>query len=351
VGAGGVWSAPGRVNLIGEHTDYSEGFVLPVAIGMRTRVAASTRTDDGVHVRSAQGAGATPYVVGAVRAVREHGIDVPGLDVAVDGDIPIGAGLSSSAALTCATALAAAELAGADLPPATIARIAQRAENDYVGVACGVMDQMAAMCARAGHALLLDCRTLAVDHVPLPLADAGLALLVIDTRVRHDLTDSAYGDRRRSVEKAARLLGVEALRDLTVDDLTQVEQRLDDKVLFRRVRHVVTENQRVRDTVALLRDERPGDIGPLLVASHESLRDDFAVSHPALDVVVQAALAAGALGARMTGAGFGGSVVALVPVALITTVTAAATAAASGAGYSRPEAFTAEPAAGARRDS
>ena len=348
---GGVWSAPGRVNLIGEHTDYSDGFVLPIAIGLRTRVTVSTRADDQVHVRSVQGDGATAYVVGAVRAVRAHGVDVPGLDVVVDSDVPIGAGLSSSAALTCATALAAAELAGADLPPATIARLAQRAENDHVGVPCGVMDQMAAMCARAGHALLLDCRSLAVEHVPLTLADVGLSLLVIDTGVRHELADSAYGDRRRVVEQAAGRLGVLALRDLTVDDLAQVKQRLDDDVLRRRVRHVVTENQRVLDVVGLLQAGQPARMGRLLTASHESLRDDFEVSHPALDTVVEAALGAGALGARMTGAGFGGSAIALIAINDVAAVVAAVTSAAETGGYPQPGVFTVEPSAGARRDS
>jgi galactokinase len=344
-----VWSAPGRVNLIGEHTDYSDGFALPIAVGLRTRVTVSTRSDDDVHVRSEQGDGATPYVVGAVRAVREHGIDVPGLDVVVDSEVPIGAGLSSSAALTCATALAAVELAGTELPPTTIARLAQRAENDYVGVPCGVMDQMAAMCGRAGHALLLDCRSLAVEQVPLRLADAGLRLLVIDTRVRHDLADSAYGDRRRAVEDTARALAVPALRDVTVDDLPAAQQRLEDTA-FRRLRHVVSENQRVLAVVALLRAGRLAEIGPVLTASHVSLRDDLAVSHPALDTVVDAALAAGAFGARMTGGGFGGSAIALVPEVDARAVTAAITAGALDKGYRPPRVFTVEPSAGARRE-
>jgi galactokinase len=208
---------------------------------------------------------------------------------------------------------------------------------------------MASMCARAGHALLLDCRSLAVEHVRLSLADAGLALLVIDTGVRHDLADSAYGDRRRSVEEAARALGVPALRDVTVEDLPDTRRRLDD-MAFRRARHVVSENSRVLEVVELLRAGRPGEIGPLLTASHVSLRDDFEVSHPALDTVVDAALAAGALGARMTGGGFGGSAIALVPHGLIGDVSAAASAAAVRGGHPQPAVTEVGPADGAHRD-
>ena len=351
MGPRGTWSAPGRVNLIGEHTDYSDGFVLPFAIGMRTRVTVSVRTDREVRATSRQGPSPAAYVAGAVRAVREHGVDVPGLDVDVDSDVPIGAGLSSSAALTCATALAAVEMAGATLPPATVALLAQRAESEFVGVPCGVMDQMAAMCARDDHALFLDVRTMETDHVAFRPAESALAVLVIDTRIRHELADSEYGDRRRTVEAAARALGVRALRDVAVDDLPSVERRLRDETAARRVRHVVTENERVLAVVDLLRAGELTRLGPLLTASHRSLKDDFEVSHPALDAVVDAALTSGALGARMTGAGFGGSAIALVRAADVESVTAAVIAGARSSGHPEPVVFSVEPRAGARRDS
>jgi galactokinase len=348
--AAGTWSAPGRVNLIGEHTDYTDGFVLPIAIGLRTRVTMSVRADKDVHATSRQGMSPLAYVAAAVRAVREHGVNVPGLDVVVDSDVPVGAGLSSSAALTCATALAAAELAGADLSPVTVAQLAQRAENEFVGVPCGLLDQMAATCAEAGHALFLDVRTLHVEQVPFRPAEFGLALLVIDTGVRHELADSAYGDRRRTVEEAAHALGVPALRDLTVADLPLAQERLRSDASWRRVRHVVTENQRVLDIVDLLRAGRMARIGPILSASHLSLKDDYEVSHPALDTVVMASLAAGALGARMTGGGFGGSAIALVPIDAVAAVTSEVLAAAHDAGQPTPEVITVEAGAGARRD-
>ena len=351
MGARGTWSAPGRVNLIGEHTDYSDGFVLPFAIGLRTRVAVSVRADREVRATSRQGRSPAAYVDGAVRAVREHGIDVPGLDVDIDSDVPIGAGLSSSAALTCATVLAAAELAGATLSPTDVALLAQRAEREFVGVPCGVMDQMAAMCGQEGHALFLDVRSLAAEQVPFSPADAGLALLVIDTGVRHELADSAYGDRRRTVEAAAQTLGVPALRDITVADLPAVERRLSDETTWWRVRHVVTENQRVLDVVDLLRAGAVTRIGPLLTASHRSLTDDFEVSHPALDVAVDSALAAGALGARMTGGGFGGSAIALVRTGDVEAVAATVSAGASRAGHPAPVVFSVQPSPGGRRDS
>jgi galactokinase len=347
----GTWSAPGRVNLIGEHTDYSDGYVLPIAIGARTFVTATARPDAEVHVRSRQSGAAERYVVGAVSALREHGVRVPGLDVVVDGQVPIGAGLSSSAALTCAAVMAAAELADVDLPPIELARLAQRAENEFVGVPCGVMDQVAAMLGRAGHAMFIDVRSLQVEQVPFRPADAGLALLVIGSGVRHDLATSAYGDRRRSVEESARRLGVRALRDVDMDRLAEVRARLDDEVLWRRTRHVVTENQRVLDVVALLRQARLREIGGAFLASHRSLRDDFEVSVPALDTIVDAAMAAGALGARMTGAGFGGSAIALIAADDADAITAAVTDAAGLAGHPTPTVTIVEASDGARRES
>ena len=346
----GTWSAPGRVNLVGEHTDYAAGFVLPIAIGLRTSVTATARADREVHARSRQDGAADGYAAGAVRALRERGVEAPGLDIVVDSRLPIGAGLSSSAALTCACVLAAAEIAGARLSPVEIARLAQQAESEFVGVPCGLMDQLAAMTARAGYALFLDMRTLEAQHIPFDPASHGLTLLVIDTGVRHRLADGTYAERRRQVEAAARHLDVPALRDITVDDLELARTRLDD-VLWRRARHVVSENQRVIDVAALLRAGRLAEIGPLLSASHESLRDLFEVSAPALDTVVSAAMAAGALGARLTGGGFGGSAIALVPVGYASAVTEAVTAAATTAGHPVPVTMRVTASEAARRDS
>ena len=364
----GIWSAPGRVNLVGEHTDYNDGYVLPFALAARTAAAAARRTDGRLTVRSLQWpdslvdvpvselttgcpSGPGAYVAGVVWAMRNAGHQVPGLDIVIDGAVPVGSGLSSSAALECAAALAVADLSAIRLPAAELARLAQRAENEFVGVPCGIMDQMASMLARAGHALFLDTRTGATEHLPFDPAEAGLVLLVIDTQARHDLADSGYADRFASCAEAAHLLGVTALRDVQEADLPEALTRLAAfGVLARRVRHVVTENARVLATAELLRARRLAAIGPILTASHQSLRDDFEVSAPELDTAVSAALEAGALGARMTGGGFGGSVIALAPAAAVPALSAAATAAARGAGHPSPMIWPAVPSAGAHRD-
>ena len=320
----GVFSAPGRVNLIGEHTDHHEGHVLPFAIDRRCHVAAARRADDVVTLRSAQVDGApvvtavaglgratgwSAYPLGTLWALGQDGLEPCGWDLVVASDVPLGAGLSSSAALESAVALAAAELTGAHLDRHDLARAGRRAENEVVGAPVGIMDQAASLLCRRGTALLLDCRTMATEHVALGLAEAGLTMLVIDSGVRHDLADGGYADRRAACVAAAEALGVPALRDATVDMLGVLSGDL-----LRRARHVVTEQARVARTVALLRAGSPREIGPELTESHASLRDDFAVSVPALDDAVDAALAAGALGARLVGGGFGGSVLALVPV-------------------------------------
>jgi galactokinase len=364
----GIWSAPGRVNLIGEHTDYNDGYVLPFALAARTATAAARRADGRLTVRSLQWPGAVAdvlvselragclagplaYVAGVIWAMRDAGHPVGGLDILVDGAVPVGSGLSSSAALECAAALAVSELSEIRLPAAELARLAQRAENEFVGVPCGIMDQMASMLARAGHALFLDTRSGAIEHAPFDPAEAGLVLLVIDTHARHDLADSGYADRFASCAEAARLLGVTALRDVSEADLPEALARLSDRgTLARRVRHVVTENARVLATAELLRAGRLTAIGPILTASHQSLRDDFEVSVPELDTAVSAALRAGALGARMTGGGFGGSVIALAPLATVPALTAAAEAAAREAGHPSPTIWPAVPSAGAHRD-
>jgi galactokinase len=331
----GVWLAPGRANLMGEHTDYNEGFVLPFALGQGVTAAASRRAGRRLTVCSRQEPGDTvevdldglapgrvtgwaAYPAGVAWALEAAGHRLPGACIAIDSDVPAGAGLSSSAALECATALALTSLAGLDVPRAELVTIARRAENEFAGVPTGIMDQSASLLCRAGHALLLDCRTLETSQVPFDPAAGGAGLLLINTRARHELADGEYGRRRAECEEAARRLGIRSLRDLT--DLADTGS-LTDPVLRRRVRHVFTDNQRVLEVVALLRAS-PGpsadtyrEIGRLLTQAHASLRDDFEVSWLEADAAVEAAVAAGAYGARMIGGGFGGSVLALVPAA------------------------------------
>jgi len=356
-----AWRSPGRVNLIGEHTDYNDGFVLPLALTRDTRVEGARRDDrvlrvasvqrrdypvsiplDGLEPGSVEGWAA--YVAGTAWALRERGVGVPGADLVVDGRVPRGAGLSSSASLECATAGALLSLAGTDLPLRDVALLAQRAENDFVGMPCGVMDQFASTHARAGHLLLLDTRSLEVAHIPFDLPSVGLALLVVDTKAPHQLVDGEYAQRRAACEQAARLLGVPALRDVT--DLDAALAQLDDEVLRRRVRHVVTENARVLDVVELLRAGDVRGIGPQLTASHSSLRDDYQVSCRELDLVVDTALAHGALGARMTGGGFGGSAIALVAADSLDSTRDAITSAFKQAGLTAPAFLDAEPGDG-----
>jgi galactokinase len=334
-----VWLAPGRANLMGEHTDYNEGFVLPFALGQGVTAAAARRIgrragrrltvssrqepEDTVEVgldglAPGRVTGWAAYPAGVAWALEAAGHRVPGACIAIDSDVPAGAGLSSSAALECATALALTSLAGVDVPRAELVTIARRAENEFAGVPTGIMDQSASLLCRAGHALLLDCRTLETSQVPFDPDAGGAGLLLINTRARHELADGEYGRRRAECEEAARRLGIRSLRDLT--DLADTGS-LTDPVLRRRVRHVFTDNQRVLEVVALLRAS-PGpsadtyrEIGRLLTQAHASLRDDFEVSWPEADAAVEAAVAAGAYGARMIGGGFGGSVLALVPAA------------------------------------
>lgn len=360
----GVWFAPGRVTLIGEHTDYSDGLCLPLALPLGTAAAVHVRDDDRLAVASTAqptpvvvdparvGPGSPPgwaaYVAGPVWQLRRAGHPVPGMDIAVAGDVPIGAGLSSSASLGCAVAAAVDDLSGAGLSRTDLAVLVQRAENVVVGMPCGVMDQMAAMHGRRGHAVLLDTRSLDVEAVPLDLPAAGLALLVVDTRATRRLADGVYAQRRATCEEAARLLGVAALRDVV--DLDEALRGLPDERHRRRVRHVVTENARVLSTVhRLLAGDDPRAIGPLLTLSHASLRDDYAVSADVLDVAVEAALAAGAHGARLTGGGLGGCVIALVDVDAAAAVGTAVGEACVARGFAAPHVFPVRPSAGARR--
>jgi galactokinase len=336
---GGLFAAPGRVNLIGEHTDYTGGLVLPFAIDALAVMAAGRNSDDVVRVVSAQRPGEvqtiqlaewqpdTPmasswagYVFGAVWALRRAGHTVDGFDLALHSQVPSGAGLSSSAAVECVTALAVSTLSGLHLAPLEIARLAQQAENDFVGVPCGPMDQTASAAARAGSVLLFDTAANTIEHIPFDPAASDLSVLVIDTRVTHSLADGEYAKRRASCEKATDILGVASLRDLSVEELPAALAKLGDDVLGRRVHHVVTENDRVARTVELLRAGDVAGIADLLVASHRSLQHDYEVSCPELDEAVESALAAGAIGARMTGGGFGGSIVALVPTDLVDAV-------------------------------
>ncbi|WP_051772471.1 galactokinase [Saccharothrix sp. NRRL B-16314] len=355
----GVFEAPGRINLIGEHTDYNDGFVLPIALPHVVRVTAARRDDDVLRVESRQADGVAElrlahlapgvvtgwvaYVAGVVWALREEGHPIGGFGLVVDGNVPLGAGLSSSAALESATALAVTELSGVSLDRRSLARIAQRAENDFVGMPCGIMDQSASLLARERHALLLDTRTMATEHIPFDLAPDGLALLVVDTKAPHRLVDGEYAARRRDCHRAAELLSVPALRDLDSPD-----QDLPDR-LARRVRHVVAENARVLAVAELLRGGRIREIGPLLTASHTSLRDDYEVTVPELDVAVDAVVAAGALGARMTGGGFGGCVISLVEDTAVEACTAAVKAAFAENGFAAPDCWTATASSGARR--
>ena len=305
-----TWAAPGRVNLIGEHTDYNDGWVLPVALEQTCR--ATVAVSDRMRFISAQGDFGRTYAEGVAAAFRADGYDVPPLEIQVSSDVPMGAGLSSSAALECSIALAINDLLDLRLPRTALVRIARRAENDFVGVPSGILDQSASLLCRPGHALLLDCRSGDTAAVRFAPKEQSLSLVAIDTRVRHDLADGQYARRHEECAAAASALGLRSLRDATMPDLG----RLTDPLLHARARHVVTENARVHDVVAALRAGDWARVGRAFVESHRSLRDDFEVSCPELDLAVDVAIEAEAVGARMTGGGFGGSAIALVPTGL-----------------------------------
>ncbi|MGW1270805.1 galactokinase [Streptomyces sp. NPDC002491] len=363
----GVWAAPGRVNLIGEHTDYNDGFVMPFALP-QTAVAAVSRREDGrlrLHSSDIEGGvvelevdsltpgsddGWASYPAGVVWALRDAGHPVAGADVHLASTVPTGAGLSSSAALEVVVALALNDLFALGLPGWKLARLCQRAENVYVGAPTGIMDQTASACCESGHALFLDTRDLSQKQIPLDLAAEGMRLLVVDTQVTHAHSGGEYGKRRAGCEKGAALLGVDALRDVPFDGLDAALARLGDEEEVRRlVRHVVTEDERVERVVRLLESGDTRAVGPVLTEGHASLRDDFQVSCPELDLVVETAVAAGALGARMTGGGFGGSAIVLAEAADVDTLTKAVEEAFAAAGYAAPRVFEAVPSAGARR--
>jgi galactokinase len=358
----GVWAAPGRVNLIGEHTDYNEGYVMPFALAQRVLIAAAPRNDrtwsvtslnnDSTKIFSAADlnpgmAGWQAYVAGVVWALQEAGHRVGGADLVLTSDVPEGAGLSSSAALECAVLTALADLNDLDIVGIERAKLARRSENVFVGAPTGLMDQAASTLCTAGHALFFDCRTDAAEQVLFDTTSAGLEILVLDTKTPHALVDSEYAARRASCEQAARLLGIPALRDVT--DLDAALDQLPDPVLKRRLRHVVTENARVLEAADVLRAGGIADLAPLLDASHESMRDDFEITVPQVDLAVETARSSGSLGARMTGGGFGGCIIALVELGDSERIGEAIVESFGAAGYGPPVYFTAVPSTGARR--
>ncbi|MBB1513938.1 galactokinase [Tessaracoccus sp. MC1627] len=358
----GLWFAPGRVNLIGEHTDYNDGFVLPFALERKAVIAGGRRDDDRLVMVSlelddevgvaladlAPGTeGWASYLAGVAWALREAGHDVGGATLVMTSDVPLGAGLSSSAAIECATVATLADLYGLDIPKMDRAKLARVAENAYVGAPTGLLDQAASTLCEADSGLFLDCRTLETQHVPLPMAEQGYEILVLDTKTPHSHVDGEYGSRRASCEEASAILGVPALRDVT--DLEEALSQLEDETLRKRVRHVVTENERVLQAFELAkRGDLPG-LAPLLDASHASMRDDYEITVPTVDLAVEAARAAGALGARMTGGGFGGCIIALTHAGEADGIGRAVAGAFAEAGYGTPEWFSATPAPGAGR--
>lgn len=363
----GVWSAPGRVNLIGEHTDYNEGFVFPFAINRRTYAAVAPRQDNMICVASSfsketfqiaisdihqdekNGWAAYPFGVAYAVAKLSGKSQTQGFDIFIDSDVPVGAGLSSSAAIECAVGLALNELWNAGLDKKALAKAGQLGENEIVGAPTGIMDQTASLFGELDHAVFLDCRGLEAKAIELGFADAGLELLIIDTKVAHRLVDGGYAARRAACEAGAKALGAASLRDLSQADLSRAEEILDP-VTLRRVRHVITENARVEETVATLKAKGPRAIGKLLYASHESMRDDFEISIDELDTAVETALRHGAIGARMTGGGFGGAAIALTPIEKISEVTLSVLAEFEALGYGKPEIFAVSAAPGAKRE-
>jgi galactokinase len=353
---------------MGEHTDYNKGLVLPFALAQGVTATAVPRPDGLLVLRSKQApdepvtaavdslkpgsvTGWAAYPAGVAWALRAAGYPVAGASIDIDSDLPVGAGVSSSAALECSVALALCWLGGASVPRRELASIAKRAENEFVGAPTGIIDQSAAMLCRAGHALLLDCATLDVTQVPFRPALAGVAALIVDTRVTHALVDGEYGRRRAECEEAARLLGTPFLGTLT--DIA-IADRLADPVLRRRARHVISDCARARAIASALQEAAVAQetyrfTGQLLTQAHASLRDDFAVSWPEADVAVDVAIAAGAYGARMIGGGFGGSVLALVPMDRLSAVRGALTEAFVQRSWTPPEFLDAVPSAAARR--
>ena len=358
-----VSSAPGRVNLIGEHIDYSDGFVLPFAIQARTYCALRIRSDERIRVATNQhkrdifessiselkpqtGPVWSRYILGVLWAL---GIKV-GVEILVDSEVPSGAGLSSSAALECSVAIALNHHHELGRSLTELARITQRAENEYVGVPCGIMDQSISLMGRAGHALLLDCRDLSTRQIKVDFESHDLKLLIVDTRAHHALVDGGYAERRAQCESVAKALGVRAMRDLSLGELEAARTRLPD-VNYKRARHAVTEISRVLEAVKVLEADDFSNFGDLLTKSHQSLRDDYNVSCPELDLAVDTALNLGALGARMVGGGFGGSAIALIRSDDAAKVALGIEQAFEKRGFSSPRFFDSLPGDGARVES
>ena len=354
-----VAAAPGRVNLIGEHIDYSDGFVLPFAIKDRTLVAARKRNDSTVRIASAQRRNKIVtvdiskvkpglkgewerYALGVLWAlgVKE------GVDLLIDGHVPLGAGLSSSAALECSVATAMNHLFDLGFNLEELARLTQKAENQYVGVPCGIMDQSVSLMATQGSALLLDCRDLSTKNIPFDVASSGLELLIIDTQAHHALTDGGYAERRASCESVVAKLGITSLRELSMEQLENSRGLLSETE-FVRARHAITEMKRVLECVDALSKSEFEKVGELINQSHASLRDDYTVSCPELDSAVEAALAAGALGSRMVGGGFGGSAIALIQASKTTETIRSIEKAFASKGFKAPRFFTSLPSQGA----
>ncbi len=359
-----LWRAPGRVNLIGEHTDYNEGFALPFAIDAGCDATVRRRDDNLIRVTSAQhddvveieladlapGVGDwAAYAAGVLWSLRERGVEISGADIGLDSDVPSGSGLSSSAAVVCSVTRALDELFDTDLDDAQLLSVSRQAENDYVGAPTGGMDQLVSLRATEGNALFCDMRTLDVEQVPFDVAADGLAVLVIDSGAEHRHADGEYRQRREGCERAARVLDVAALRDVPFAELDDALARLPDDELRRYVRHVVTEDERVVRTVELLRSGRIRDIGPVLIESHASMRDDYRITIPELDVAADTLVAAGAYGARMTGGGFGGCVIAVLDDDAVDGAVAAVRAAYAGNNFRDPRPMLVRAARGAQR--
>ncbi|WP_082128650.1 galactokinase [Dermacoccus sp. PE3] len=368
----GAWWAPGRVNIVGEHTDYNGGYVLPIALPTGTVAVARRRDDDLVRLVSEgkrvevrlgdisreASLGWASYAAGVGWAAARDGLDVPGLDIAFAADVPRGAGLSSSASLSCSTASAWNDLAGWGLERPDIARLGRLAENEIAGAPTGTMDQMASVLCEAGSALRLDTLTNDTEQVPFDLDSAGIVLLVVNSHAPHELVDGAYGERRRSCEEAADLLGIERghlCSEVDGRDVSAVDARLEElpDVPRRRARHVITDSARVLAVhealgAGVTRESAPA-VGRVLSASHASMRDDFEITVPAVDTLAAALKDGGAYGARMTGGGFGGCVIALIDSGRVDDAVELAKQRAAEGGFAEPEPFVALASEGAKR--